>query len=166
MLGTRVILMGSMQHPLGEAFSDAEIVCAANYEIPLFWLLAFKPDNLAFFTTEEGDAYPILIAERTQAIAQLKEHFQQLGAQLTAQESTLHQTWISYLEQLKFSFLTVDTYELWRQQEQAESLHQQLSSELEMIASIPVQVDTVLEDWQTSGRWQRDNALTLCGYGW
>lgn len=166
MFGSRVILMASEKHPLAEAFSDAQMVCAANYQVPLFWLLAFSQDDLAFFQSENAPAYPVLVCERGQALKRLRERLPQLEQKLTVQELALLTRWIAYLADLSFSFLTIDTYELWKQQQSPDDLQQQLTGELQQIAELDLESERVIEQWQAAGRWQQNNTLSLCGYGW
>lgn len=75
MLGTRIILMGMDGFPGGiTGEPNAEMICAANHEIPLFWLLGFSESELETYVVDSapddvlshqvGASYPILYSWR------------------------------------------------------------------------------------------------------
>lgn len=178
MLGTRIILMGMDGFPGGiTGEPNAEMICAANHEIPLFWLLGFSESELETYVVDSapddvlshqvGASYPILMAECADLIQRVEQRQAILASLISEHDSALLQRWIQFLSELQYPVLAIDTYELWCNMADPESLHQEILALLRRFDSMDTTGASVgYHALVNDGKWIVDNSITLAGYGW
>jgi len=178
MLGTRIILMALDDFPeSAEANVNAEVVAAANHQIPLFWLIGFQLDDLQVFTVAESDdnafnhgtgsGYPILIARKDALVQVLDQRRLFLQEQISEADSELLQRWQLFLAELAQPVVAIDTYELWCSMADPEQLQRDLKRELMLCGLIDQgKAEPAFEQLSAAGRWQGGNGIALAGFGW
>lgn len=177
MLGTRIIMMGLSHSPLSSAAPpNAEMLCAANHEIPLFWLLPFSSADVTMFPVQvtpddpiaqvPGSEYPLLISERERALQQLERFAERLAPELSEEELDLIQRWTVFLQAQRFPIIAIDTYEMWSNMQNPAQLSTEITALLERLASGMADPHKLLEELHAQGIWQRNNAIALSGFGW
>lgn len=176
MLGTRVIMLGMSQLPgSNNEQNDAEVICAANHNIPVFWLLLFAPSDIQLFETqnigqESLDSsgvqhYPVLLTERSVAIKRLSERKKTLSPLMSDSDSQLLDRWMDFLQHNGSPVIAVDTYELWNNMAEPEKLQQELTALLDEFNPVDFKPET-LQKLKASAHWQENNAISLAGFGW
>ncbi len=178
MLCTRIILMGMDGFPGGiTGEPNAEMICAANHAIPLFWVLPFAESELESYLVdssqdnilshEPGSAYPLLMADCSNLVDRAERLYSSLAPHLTPQDKALLQRWIVFLSELNYPVVAVDTYELWSNLEDPDALKDEIISLItlfnEMLTSDPKKA---LEKLYSDGRWVQNNNIALAGFGW
>ena len=114
MLGTRIILLSMTGVPGVEGNApEAEVICAANHDIPLFWLLPFACEDLQYFEvaaendgilSHSGNAkYPVLVAERVKLLDRLEQRCALLRPFIAVGDAELLQRWIQFLLELSIA---------------------------------------------------------------
>ena len=178
MLGTRIILLGANQIPgTADAPMDAEVICAANHEIPLFWLLPFSSDDLKLFKVNASSEaiidhqanaeYPVILAEVADIQESLSARFTLLKPYLKDTDAQLLQRWLEFIQSIKFQYVALDTYELWCNCEQPSELSVQIESTLKLLEQLQTdKVEVTLRSLIEKGYWQENNAIALAGFGW
>ena len=178
MLGTRIILLGMAGVPSGAgAQPNAEMICAANHAIPLFWLLLFSTDELerfvvgesdeVFLTHVKGSTYPILVAERSCIQVRLELRYQQLKGLISQEDDALLQRWIAFITALNYPVLAIDTYELWSSMAEPDSLYDEIAAMLRGFEALTMEdADVQLQHWIDDKRWPVNNSIALAGFGW
>jgi len=176
MLGTRIILMGMDKHPnMSTQSTNAEMLCAANYTIPLFWLLLFSEAELENFSVtddsvavgEESANYPILIADSSVVIARLNERYKHLIPFLDASDADLLQRWLNFITEQNHPVLAIDTYELWSSKDNPSSLYDEISALMkELDALTATDTKQQLQTLVNKGQWPLGNGIALAGFGW
>jgi len=178
MLGTRIILLGANQLPgTTDAPNDAEIICAANHEIPLFWLLPFSSDDLKRFTVNASSEaiidhqanaeYPVIVATVTDIQERLSARFAILEPYLKDADAQLLQRWVEFIQSIQFQYVALDTYELWCNCEKPSELSVQIESTLKLLEQLQThKVEETLRSLIEKGLWQENNAIALAGFGW
>lgn len=177
MLGTRVIMMGMDGFPGGlTGQPNAEMICAANHQLPLYWLMAFALDDIELFevstsesdvlTHEEGDEYPVLLTDKEDAVTRLNKRKDTLQPYLTTEELVLLEKWIGFLQQQEFPVLAIDTYELWINLNDPDQLHKEISDLLQQFSELEAKPESGLNALKASGIWMENNTINLSGYGW
>lgn len=179
MLGTRIILLG-MSHQPEQATEapQAEMLAAANFTVPAFWLLGFEPTDLrdypvqcdenAAIPHEPGETYPLLISERESVLARTSQRLSWLKTVLSETEATLLQRWLDYLTQLNTAVLAIDTYELWLNRDDRQCLKADLKGLLTDFQTITNEASAqqALTSLQEKGVWPSNDQIALCGFGW
>ncbi len=176
MLGTRVIMLGMSHFPgSNNGQSDAEVISAANHNIPVFWLLLFTASDIQMFETQgigqeslDSSAvqlYPVLLTERSVALKRLSECRKTLGPLMSESDSKLMDRWMNFLQHQDSPVIAVDTYELWNNMAEPETLQQELTALLEELTPEDFQPET-LQKLKASAHWQENNAISLAGFGW
>ncbi|WP_286239156.1 hypothetical protein [Neptuniibacter halophilus] len=169
MLGTRVILLGMNALPdADQGDTGAEMLCAANHEIPLFWLLPFVESDLQQFTDESAEAenYPLLIAGRTALLSCLQNRIDSLLPELNPDDAGLLKRWQAFLSEQDYPVLAIDTYELWRNRADPGTLEQELAQRLQQLQRIATNPAACLQALQADGVWSSGNPIALAGFGW
>ncbi|WP_067864334.1 hypothetical protein [Neptuniibacter marinus] len=177
MLGTRIILMGMDKHPnMSTQSTNAEMLCAANYTIPLFWLLLFSETELESFSVaddsvvagEESAKYPILIADSSAVVARLNERYNHLIPFLNVNDADLLQRWLSFITKQNHPVFAIDTYELWCSKDDPSSLYDEIAALLKELDTLTTDTDTKqqLQMLVSSGQWSLGNGIALAGFGW
>lgn len=176
MLGTRVIMLGMSDFPGSNSDqNDAEVICAANHNIPVFWLLLFTPSDIQLFETQgigqeslnsSGvQLYPVLLTERSVALKRLSERRKTLSPVMNESDSQLLDRWIDFLQHNASPVIAVDTYELWNNRAEPEKLQQELTALLDEFNPDEFKAAT-LQKLKASAHWQENNAISLAGFGW
>lgn len=177
MIGTRIILLGLDAFPNQDNPSPAaEMLCAANHEIPIFWLLPFTKNELSLYPVsdigvdglheEPGSEYPLLMAERTLLLQRLKKYVQELSPHLAQRDAELLQNWYSFLAKQSASVLVIDTYELWRNTATPESLFTEIGNLLALWEGNDIDFENTIKQLINSGKWPEGNSIGLSGFGW
>ena len=179
MLGTRIILMGMDSFP--EALTgqpNAEVVCAANHAIPLYWLLLFSAAELDNYLVDSGDVdnvlthpqgskYPILIGDRSDIVARLQQRYTHLKPLVSQADAELLQRWLTFVSELNYPVLAIDTYELWCNMADPSLLHDEIMERLKCIDKLTTsEGEKQLQHLVVSGQWQVNNGIALAGFGW
>ena len=194
MLGNRVILLGVDKNIADNDILDAnaEMVAAANYHIPMFWLLLFEVASIKQFSSfnEPSDQgfdkeglykenldndgsdknnpvpYPVLVCNTVKGIERLRMRIQLLETYLTGEEKGLAKQWVQALTQVKFPYLAIDTYELCNQLGSVDACYTQLNEELESLEQLATRPQQCLDTFIKNNRWERNNSISLGGFGW
>ncbi|WP_415900710.1 hypothetical protein [Neptuniibacter sp. QD48_11] len=178
MLGTRIILLSMSGVPGLEGNApEAEMICAANHDIPLFWLLPFACEDLQYFEvaaendgilSHSGNAkYPVLVAERAQLLERLEQRCTLLKPFISAGDTELLQRWIQFISELLTPVIAMDTYELWCNSGQQEQLADNILAKLSVFDGISSEnASNTLEELKKRGIWQEGNKIALAGFGW
>lgn len=178
MLGTRIILLASNQIPgTPSGPNDAEIICAANHDIPLFWLLPFSSDDLKLFTVNASSEviinhqanaeYPVIVGAVADIKKRLSARFTLLKPILTESDAQLLQRWLVFVQSIQFQYVALDTYELWCNSEKPSELSLQIDSTLKLLEQFHTEkVEVTMNSLQEKGLWQENNAIALAGFGW
>lgn len=177
MLGTRVIMMGMSDFPGPMSMQpEAEMICAANHQVPLFWLMAFTTENIELYEVqgegdeilshEPGSTYPLLMADKNEAVQLLQKRLNAIKALINESDQQLLNRWVSFLDQLPNPVIAIDTYELWCNTQNPDQLHTDLSSLLQQLTELEKQPVSVFEQLKSDGVWQANNAIGLAGFGW
>ncbi|WP_415893951.1 hypothetical protein ACMXYN_06045 [Neptuniibacter sp. PT8_73] len=178
MLGTRIILLSMSGVPGVEGSApEAEVICAANHDIPLFWLLPFTCEDLQYFEvaaendgilSHSGNAkYPVLVAERVKLLDRLEQRYTLLKPFISAGDAELLQRWAQFISKLLAPVIAMDTYELWCNSSQQEQLADNILEKLAMFDDLSSQnASNSLEELKQKGIWQEGNQIALAGFGW
>lgn len=177
MLGTRIIMLG-MEHPPGsdEPQNNAEVICAANHTIPIFWLMLFGSSDLELFDTQgvgqdslastQIQQYPVLLARKATALPLLQKRSAELASVIKAEDAELLAKWVSYIQKIDFPVFALDTYELWNNMENQSQLLPDLQNLLNSLDKIEKSPTDIWEHLKTAGNWQEGNGISLAGFGW
>ncbi|MGH1462024.1 MAG: hypothetical protein ACRBB6_08310 [Neptuniibacter sp.] len=177
MLGTRVIMMGMSKFPgSNEGEAEAEIICAANHSIPLFWMFLFGGEDIEMLQTQKVEKnsanpsdcseYPVLMKEKVPAVQLLNKRMNIMLPFLNEKDAGLIQEWLAYLTSLKFPVLAVDTYELWHNMSEPHSLVTHLTTLTQQLDELLSAPEATVEKLKKDGCWQENNSLALAGFGW
>lgn len=176
MLGTRIILMGLSADPQQTADAQAEVIAAANHQIPLFWLLLFTDaqlrnykvsDQSSEILTEVGSEYPVLVGDRQQLLMTLAKRKKILQPHLTENDAGILKDWLVALGNSNFPYLALDTYELWSNMAQPQQLETNLRAILADFERFAVgDVEQVLAKLIEEGNLQSGSSIGLTGFGW
>ena len=178
MLGTRIILLSMSGVPgAGESAPEAEVICAANHDIPLFWLLPFACEDLQYFeVAAESDGilshsgnvkYPVLVAARAQLLERLKQRYTLLKPFISDADEELLQRWVKFISEQSSPVIAMDTYELWCNSSEQEQLADNILAILAVFDGLSSEnVSNALEDLKKRGIWQEGNQIALAGFGW
>lgn len=174
MLGTRIILMGVGSAADGGGEQRAEMLCAANHAIPLYWLLPFDKDDIKFYKVDNSQdpmielpddkEYPVLITDKDRAISRLTQRQKTLGMMMADTDKALLDSWLSFLDGQPFSMFAVDTFELWCNRRESQPLDKELESYFELLSGVDEKDG--FSFMLSSGEWQSGNAISLAGFGW
>ncbi|WP_415881652.1 hypothetical protein [Neptuniibacter sp. QD34_54] len=178
MLGTRIILLSMSGIPGEEGNTpEAEVICAANHDIPLFWLLSFTCEDLQYFevAAENDDIlshsvktkYPVLVADRAKLLDRLEQRYTLIKPFISAGDAELLQRWAQFISKLLPPVIAMDTYELWCNSSQQEQLADNILEKLAMFDDLSSQnASNSLEELKQKGIWQEGNQIALAGFGW
>ena len=179
MLGTRIILMGLTSDPAEKsaADSEAEVLCAANNQIPFFWLLLFKSAQMRYYKLpddqestlgpEAGTEYPVLIGSRQDVVDTLVQRAKQLAPFLSSEDKGVLNDWQAFFYQQSFPVIAMDTYELWSNMQEPALLSEQLSVQLKLLELLDSgDVAQSVEELKASGLWTDGGKISLAGFGW
>ncbi|WP_415903966.1 hypothetical protein ACMXYW_10195 [Neptuniibacter sp. QD48_55] len=178
MLGTRIILLSMSGAPgAGESAPEAEVICAANHDIPLFWLLPFACEDLQYFeVAAESDGilshngnvkYPVLVAERAKLLDRLEQRCKLLKPFISDSDEELLQRWTKFISKLSAPVIAMDTYELWCNSSQQEQLADNILAKLAVFDGLSSEnASNSLEELKHKGIWQEGNQIALAGFGW
>ncbi|WP_415903306.1 hypothetical protein ACMXYR_06115 [Neptuniibacter sp. QD29_5] len=178
MLGTRIILL-SMSGVPGEEGSapEAEVICAANHDIPLFWLLPYACEDMQYFEvaaqndgilSHSGNAkYPVLLAERSKLLSRLEQRYALVKPFVCESDAELLQRWIQFISELSSPVIAMDTYELWCNSSQQEQLADIILAKLAVFDGLNGEnASNSLDGLKQQGDWQEGNQIALAGFGW
>lgn len=90
---------------------DTQVLCAASYQLPAFWLFCFGGSDLCEFVAEE-ERIPTALTSTAAARARLTERAP-LAAELFAAHAARWTEWVGLIERCEFPYLTLDGYEVW-----------------------------------------------------
>lgn len=178
MLGTRIILLSMSGVPeAGESAPEAEVICAANHDIPLFWLLPFACEDLQYFEvaaendgilSHSGNAkYPVLVAERVKLLDRLEQRCALLKRFISAGDTELLQRWAQFISKLSAPVIAMDTYELWCNSSEQEQLADNIREKLALFDRLSSEnASNTLGHLKQQGIWQEENQIALAGFGW
>lgn len=179
MLGTRIILMGLDGMPGGIAGEpNAEMLCAANHAIPLFWLLAFDASEVEYYAADntieqsalqhvDGARYPFLIGYTTDLVQRLQKRFTYLKPHLIADDALLLERWLCFISELEHPILAIDTYELWCNMSDPDMLDKEITELLIKFQKLNEDSSlALLTEMTQAGEWANGNGIALAGFGW
>ncbi|WP_415885127.1 hypothetical protein ACMXYO_10805 [Neptuniibacter sp. QD37_6] len=178
MLGTRIILLSMSGFPGVEGNApEAEVICAANHDIPLFWLLPFACEDLQYFEvaaendgilSHSGNAkYPFLVADRAELLARLEQRYTLLKLFISSGDAELLQRWVKFISEQSSPVIAMDTYELWCNSNQQEQLADNILAKLAVFDGLSSEnAANSLEELKQKGIWQEGNQIALAGFGW
>jgi hypothetical protein len=115
-MANRAFLIGGTENtPIGpttEGYDpDTQVLCAASYQIPAFWLFCFDECNQSEFVAE-GEHIPTAFTDTASARDRLAERAP-LATELFAAHRNRWEEWIRFIGACEFPYLTLDGYELW-----------------------------------------------------
>ncbi|HET6573254.1 MAG TPA: hypothetical protein VFG68_06610 [Fimbriiglobus sp.] len=90
---------------------DTQILCAASYRLPAFWLFCFDQPDLYEFEIE-GDRIPTALTSTKAARERLTER-SVLAAVLFAAHAKQWAEWVRFIRDCPFAYITLDGYEVW-----------------------------------------------------
>lgn len=178
MLGTRIIMLSMSCFPGDdEQQPEAEVICAANHDIPLFWLLPFACEDLQYFEVAvENDGilshrgntkYPVLLTDRVKLLDRLEQRYTLLKPFISAGDGELLQRWAQFISKLSAPVIAMDTYELWCNSSEQEQLADNIFEKLGAFDDLSSEnASNSLEELKQKGIWQEGNQIALAGYGW
>ncbi|WP_415888561.1 hypothetical protein ACMXYV_11110 [Neptuniibacter sp. SY11_33] len=178
MLGTRIILLSMSGAPGVEGNTpEAEVICAANHDIPLFWLLPFACEDLQYFeVAAENDGilshsgntkYPVLLADRLKLLDRLEQRYTLLKPSLSDGDGELLQRWVQFISEQSSPVIAMDTYELWCNSSEQEQLADNILETLAVFDNLSSEnASNSLEELKQKGIWQEGNQIALAGFGW
>jgi len=177
MLGTRIILLAMSSLPDAGNEPEAEVICAANHEIPLFWLMPFSSGDLRHFEVAaeqsgilshtEKATYPVLVAERSKLLERLEQRLLLLKPIISEQDADLLQRWVGFLSEQSAPVIAMDTYELWCNSGQPDRLAEDILARLTQFDALNSDVaKNTLDNLKQEGVWQEGNQIALAGFGW
>lgn len=114
-MANRAYLIGGHDAaPIGPATEDydpdAQVLCAASYQIPAFWLFCFGESDLCEFVAE-GERIPTAVTSTAAARDRLADRA--LAAGLFAAHARRWAEWVRFIDECPFPYLTLDGYEVW-----------------------------------------------------
>lgn len=179
MLGTRIIFMGMDGMPGGlTGEPQAEMLCAANHALPLFWLLGFDEPEVEFYAASssgddtvlvhpEGARYPFLIGYTADLIPRIQQRSSYLKPHLQDADAELLDRWSVFIAELEYPVVAIDTYELWCNMVDPDALHEEITDLLNCFNEMNHSTaDSVLSKLKQDGRWSEGNSIALAGFGW
>jgi hypothetical protein len=90
---------------------DQQVLCAASYQIPAFWLACFTESDLCEFVAE-GERIPTAVTSAVAAHARLSERAP-LVAEVFGWHADRWAEWVRFIGVCEFPYLTLDGYEVW-----------------------------------------------------
>jgi len=90
---------------------DAQVLCAASYQIPAFWLFCFDESSLCEFVAE-SERIPTALTSTAAARARMAERGP-LAVELFAAHASRWTEWVEFIGACQFPYLTLDGYEVW-----------------------------------------------------
>ncbi|WP_415897914.1 hypothetical protein ACMXYX_06005 [Neptuniibacter sp. QD72_48] len=178
MLGTRIILLSMSGIPGEEGNTpEAEVICAANHDIPLFWLLSFTCEDLQYFevAAENDDIlshsvktkYPVLVADRAKLLDRLEQRYTLIKPFISDGDGELLHRWVQFISKLSAPVIAMDTYELWCNSGEQEQLSDDILAKLSLFDGLSSKnASNAFEELKRQGVWQEGNQIALAGFGW
>ena len=90
---------------------DAQVLCAASYQIPAFWLFCFSERDLCEFATDDVSV-PTAFTSTAAARARLAERAT-LATDLFAAHMARWDEWVRFISACEFPYITLDGCEVW-----------------------------------------------------
>jgi hypothetical protein len=114
-MANRAYLIGGHDAaPIGPATDydpDQQVLCAASYQIPAFWLFCFNESDLCEIIADD-ERIPTALTSTATARKRLMVRAP-LAMELFAAHSRRWDEWVRLIDTCEFPYLTLDGYEIW-----------------------------------------------------